>query len=168
MQSIMEYLELSQASRISDMTGVEKLLRTVTSLSFLKYTTILHFFLSQASAFLATTEIKKFHGAMMPSCSICSVCFWTSSLWISGIPSGLVFIPQVWSIVGVGIACSAAVVKVNWSPGKYNTSLYSSQRVKMTDRLGYLRNNFQVYLWMVWQNDKIHFTENNTVLQTEC
>jgi len=28
--------------------------------------------------------------------------------------------------------------------------------VKMTDRLGYLRNNFQVYLWMVWQNDKIY------------
>lgn len=80
MQSIKEYLELSKASRISDMTGVEKLLPIVTSLSYLNYTTFLHFFLSQASAFLATTKIKKFHGAMMPSCSICSVCFWTSSL----------------------------------------------------------------------------------------
>jgi len=80
MQSIMEYLELSKASRISDMTGVEKLLPTVTSLSYLNYTAFLHFFLSQASAFLATTKIKKFHGAMMPSCRICSVCFQTSSL----------------------------------------------------------------------------------------
>ena len=59
----------------------------------------------------------------MPSCSICSVCFWTSSLRISGILSGLVFIPYVGSIVGVGIACSAAVVKVNLFPGMYNTSL---------------------------------------------
>jgi hypothetical protein len=59
----------------------------------------------------------------MPSCNIYSICFWTSSLQISRIPSGLVFIPYVGSIVGVGIACSAAVVKVNLSPGKYNTSL---------------------------------------------
>jgi len=57
MQSIMEYLELSKASRISDMTSVEKLLQIVTSLSYLNYTTFLHFFLSQASAFLATTKI---------------------------------------------------------------------------------------------------------------
>lgn len=46
MQSIMaKYLELSTVSRISDMTGVEKLSPTVASLSFLKYATILHFFL---------------------------------------------------------------------------------------------------------------------------
>jgi hypothetical protein len=85
MQSIIaKYLELSIASRISDMTAVEKLSPIVTSLSFLKYTTILHFFVPQASAFLAITKIKKFHGlvlgAMMLSFSICSVCFWTYSL----------------------------------------------------------------------------------------
>jgi hypothetical protein len=38
-----------------------------------------------------------------------------------------VFIALLVSTVGMGIACSAAVVHVNLSPGKCNTSLYSSQ-----------------------------------------
>jgi hypothetical protein len=79
-----KYLDLSKASRISDVTCVEKLSSIATSLRVLKSTTILHFFLPQASAFLATTKIDTFHGlvleAMMPLCGICSVCFWTSSL----------------------------------------------------------------------------------------
>jgi hypothetical protein len=68
---MVKYLELPKVSRISDTTGVEKLSPIVTLLSFLKYTTFLCFFLPQASAFLVTTKIKKFHGlvlgAMMPS-----------------------------------------------------------------------------------------------------
>jgi len=55
----MQYLDLPNASRISDMTGKGKLQVSpiVTSLSFRKSTTILHFFLTDASAFLGITKI---------------------------------------------------------------------------------------------------------------
>ena len=80
---------LPTASRISDITGTGKLSPIVTSLSFLKSTTILHFFLPDASVFLGITRMGEFQGlelgTMIPLSSICSVCFWTSSLCILGI-----------------------------------------------------------------------------------
>jgi hypothetical protein len=70
-----KYLDLPNVSRISDITGTGKLPPIVTSLSFLKSTTIIHFFLPEASAFLGTTKIGEFHGlvlgTMMPSHNIC-------------------------------------------------------------------------------------------------
>ena len=78
LQSIIEkYFDLPNALRISDMTGIGKLSPIVTSLSFLKSTTILHFFLPEASSFLGATKIGEFHGlllgTMVPSCNIYSV-----------------------------------------------------------------------------------------------
>jgi hypothetical protein len=64
-QSIVEkYLEFSNASRISEITGIGNESPTVTSLRFLKYT-ILHFFLPEASAFFGITNIGDVQGLVL-------------------------------------------------------------------------------------------------------
>jgi hypothetical protein len=60
-------LDFPSVSRISDITGKGKLLQTVTSLSFRKSTTILHFFLPYAPTFLGITEIGEFKGLVLGS-----------------------------------------------------------------------------------------------------
>ena len=57
----MQYLDLRNASRISDMTGEGKLSPIVT-LSCRKCTTVLHFFLTDASVFLGITKLVNSKG----------------------------------------------------------------------------------------------------------
>jgi len=65
-QSIVEkYLELPRLSNISEIMGIGKLSPTVTSFSFLKFTTIIHFSLTEASTFLGITKIGEFHGLVL-------------------------------------------------------------------------------------------------------